>query len=265
MEVRKTPFFPFACTLVKKNLASAAAYRASFLGQVFFMALNNTIFLAFWWLFFQRFQSLGQWRLHDLLALYGMAAFAFGLSAVFFGNAVRLSTFIVNGTLDAYLALPRNPLLHIIMSRMSPAAVGDMIFGFILVFFFTPTSWTKIPLFLVLGLLGAIVFVSFAIIAHSLSFFLGSAEGIGRLLHEAVLTFSLYPESIYSGWVHTLLYTVFPAAFMSHVPVKLLQQLSWSTLLTLVFATAFWAIAAQAFFRYGLSRYESGNLIAPKS
>ena len=265
MEVKKTSFLPFAATLVRKNLASAAAYRASFLGQVFFMFLNNTFFLAFWWLFFKRFQSLGQWQLHDLLALYGMAAFAFGLSAVLFGNAVRLSSFIVNGTLDAYLALPRDPLLHIIMSRMSPAAMGDMFFGIILVFFFTPTSWTKLPLFILLGVLGAIVFVSFAIVAHSLSFFFGSAEGVGRLLHEAVLTFSLYPESIFSGWVHTLLYTVFPAAFMSHVPVKLLQELSWSTLFSLIVVTGLWALAAWSFFRYGLRRYESGNLIAPKS
>ena len=265
MEVRTTSFFPFAATLVSKNLASAAAYRASFLGQVFFMALNNTIFLAFWWLFFQRFQSLGQWRMQDLLALYGMAAFAFGLSAVFFGNAVRLSSFIINGTLDAYLALPRDPLLHIIMSRMSPAAVGDMFFGFILVFFFTPISWTKIPLFLFLGILGAIVFVSFAIIAHSLSFFMGSAEGIGRLLHEAVLTFSLYPESIYSGLgSYTSLYS-FPSSFHESRPVKLLQNLTWQTLATLLLATSLWALAARAIFRYGLSRYESGNLIAPKS
>jgi len=265
MEARRPRFWPFAATMIRTNLASAAAYRASFVGQAVFMMLNNTIFLAFWWVFFERFRQIGEWRLTDLLTLYGTAAFAFGLSAVLLGNCTRLSSFIVQGSLDAYLTLPRDPLLHILMSRMSPAALGDMVFGVILVFLFTPTGVVKFPLFVVVGVLGAIVFASFAVMAHSLSFFFGSAEGVGKLLHEAVLTFSLYPERIFGGTMHLALYTVLPAAFMSHVPVRLLHEPSASLLAGLAAAAAVWAIAAWGFFHYGLRRYESGNLVAPRT
>lgn len=265
MEAKRLRTWPFVATLIKMNLASAAAYRVSFLGQLLFMMLNNAIFLIFWWIFFTRFQRLGDWQLPDLLALFGTAAFAFGLSAVFMGNATRLGRFIVDGSLDAYLTVPRSPLLHILMSRMSPAAAGDMLFGITLFLCFTPDGLVKLPIFLLVGCLGAVTFVSFAVCAHSLTFFFGSAEGIGRLLHEAILTFSLYPETIFQGWSHALLFTALPAAFMSHLPVRMLRNPSPQVLLVLVIGAGCWAGLALAFFRYGLRHYESGNLVAPRS
>ena len=255
---------PFLWTLFRTNLLSAVQYRISFLGQVVFMMLNNTIFLLFWWLFFKRFDSVGSWQLEDMMTLFALAAIAFGLAATLAGNGVRLSSFIVTGGLDAFLTLPRSPLLHILFSRSAASAIGDVIFGLIVLFCFTKVSWTSLLLALIAGALGAVVFTSFAVIAHSLCFYLGSADGIGRMLQESLMTMSLYPEAIFSIKMRVLLYTIIPAGFMSYIPVHVVKEGAVSHLIVLALATVCWAKLAVFIFYCGLERYESGNLVTTR-
>ena len=245
-------------------MLSALQYRISFLGQVSFMMLNNTIFLLFWWLFFKRFESVGQWQLEDMLTLFALSALAFGLATTVAGNAVRLSKFIVTGGLDAFLTLPRSPLLHILMSRSAASAIGDVFFGLIVLFCFAKVSWTRLPLALVASALGAFVFVSFAVIVHSLCFYLGSAEGVGRMLHETLMTLSLYPETIFSMKMRVLLYTILPAGFMSYVPVHAVKEASLTHMFFLALVAALWVNLAIHVFYRGLERYESGNLVTTR-
>ena len=266
MVVKKTPkrLLPFVWTLLQTNLLSAIQYRISFLGQVVFMFLNNTIFLLFWWLFFERFQAVGNWQLPDMMVLFGLSAFAFGLATTIAGNCVRLSNFIVTGALDAYLTLPRSPLLHILLSRMAASAIGDVIFGVIIFLCFTNVPWSSLPLFLLAGAMGAVVFVSFSVIVHSLCFYLGSAQGVGRMLHETLLTLSLYPETIFSAKMRVVLYTLLPAGFMSYVPVRIVREQTLAHLILLGLVTFVWVVLATKVFTKGLELYESGNLVTTR-
>jgi ABC-2 type transport system permease protein len=265
MEARRPRFLPYVAALMTANVRAATAYRVSFLGQVVFMMLNNAIFLVFWWIFFDRFGRLGDWRLGDMLLLFGLGAFSFGLASTFLGNCTRLPGLVVNGELDTVLSLPRDPLLHLLMRRMSVPAVGDVVFGFLLVALFSPLPATRLPLFVILGAAGAVIFASFAVVAGSLTFFAGSSERTGRLLHEALLSFSLYPDSIFGARVNALFYTALPAAFMTHLPARLLRDLTPAGVAAMAGAALLWALTARAAFRAGLRRYESGNLVLPSS
>ncbi|MBI4859048.1 MAG: ABC-2 family transporter protein [Candidatus Riflebacteria bacterium] len=262
---RRGPGLAFVVEIVRLNLMSGMAYRVSFLSQVVFMMINNAVFLAFWWIFFQRFQSVRGWGLHDVLVLFAVSAAGFGLAVVLFGNAVRLSTLIQQGEIDYYLTLPPDPLLHLLMTRMLLSGLGDLVFGVLLYALFVPSGPGSLALFLALVPVSACVFTSFCVIAHSLTFFIGSAEGISRFLSEALLTFSLYPDSLFSGTVKLLLFTLIPAGFMSYLPVQLLRSFSWSTFVGAVTAALLMAWTARTVFYAGLRRYESGNLVAPRS
>jgi ABC-2 type transport system permease protein len=61
--------------------------------------------------------------------------------------------------------------------------------------------------------------------------------------------------------IRILLYTLIPAAFVGSVPATLLNDFDWGRLAMMAAFTAGITLAAWAVFRWGLRRYESGNLV----
>ena len=104
---------------LRHNLMSAMAYRGAFLLQAFGMALNDTMLLFFWWMLFTKLPQLRGWDLSQVATLYGVTAVGFGGATIVCGNAFRVAQVITSGDLDYYLVLPADPLLHLLVSRMS--------------------------------------------------------------------------------------------------------------------------------------------------
>ncbi len=246
---------------LRHNLMSAMAYRGAFLLQVFGMMLNNTMLLFFWWILFTRLPTLHGWNLTQVLILYAIVAFGFGLANVVCGNAFLVARIIVRGDLDYYLALPADPLLHLLVSHMSVSAWGDMAFGLIVFLGAAPNRWIGLPLFLLLGLLSGLILIAFSVLVGSLAFWVGNADNLAAQAVNAIITFGLYPVEIFPGTVQLLLYTLIPAAFIGSMPAGLLSEFSWGRLGLLLAVTAGMILLARAVFTWGLRRYESGNLV----
>ncbi|MBI3977662.1 MAG: ABC-2 family transporter protein [Chloroflexi bacterium] len=187
---------------------------------------------------------------------------AYGLAVTVFGNSIQLATVIAQGQLDYYLALPKNALLHVLVSRMSLSGWGDLGFGLVAFAIAGQLDPAWIALAALLVLTSAAIFVAFQVLVGSLAFFVGNAEVASTQAQGALLMFSTYPGPIYRGWVKLLLFTAIPAAFMAHVPVELLRAFDPLLFAALLgFTVGLWA-AALLVFRAGLRRYESGNLIS---
>jgi ABC-2 type transport system permease protein len=250
---------------VRHNLMSAMAYRGAFLLQVFGMVLNDAMLLFFWWVLFTRLPSLRGWNLTQVMTLYGILAFGFGAATVVCGNAFHVARVIARGDLDFYLALPADPLTHLLVSRMSLPAWGDMLFGLLVFLVAAPGQWRSLPLFLLLGLLAGIAFVAFAVLVGSLAFWIGNADNLADQAINALITFGLYPVEIFPRVVQFLLYTVIPAAFVGSLPAQLLAEFDWRKLLAVLAFSAGITLAARLVFRRGLRRYESGNLVTART
>jgi len=246
---------------LRHNLMSAMAYRGAFLLQVFGMVLNNSMLLFFWWILFSRLPTLKGWDLAQVMTLYGIVAFGFGVANVVCGNAFMVARIIVRGDLDYYLALPADPLVHLLVSRMTLSAWGDLLFGLVVFLAAAPGRWGSLPLFLLLGLLAGLVFVAFGVLVGSLAFWVGNADNLASQAINALITFGLYPVEIFPGAVQWLLYTLIPAAFVGSLPAGLLSDFHWGRLGVLVSFTAGIMLVAWVVFRWGLRRYESGNLV----
>jgi ABC-2 type transport system permease protein len=246
---------------LRHNLMSAMAYRGAFFLQVFGMALNDAMLLFFWWVLFTRLPALHGWTLTQVMTLYSVVAFGFGLATVVCGNAPLLARTVVRGDLDYYLALPADPLVHLLVSRMSLPAWGDLVFGLLIFLIVAPSRWVSLPLFLLLGLLTGLIFVAFSVLVGSLAFWVGNADNLAAQSINAILTFSLYPAEIFPAAVRVLLYTLIPAAFVGSMPAGLLNNFNPRRLAILVAFTAGILLVARAVFQRGLRRYESGNLV----
>lgn len=252
----------FFATYVRCNLQIALEYRISFLAQVFAMALNDAMWIMFWAMFFTRFPVVRAYGFGDVVTVWSLAALSFGLATAFFGGATRYASQVARGGLDFFLVLPKPVLIHLVVSRMSVSAWGDVLFGLVAYLLLARPAPATFGLFLLLTLFATAIFVAFAILTNALAFWLGNAEGFAQQMMNALVTFSVYPSTLFSGVVKVLLFTVIPAGFIAYVPVELLRAWDWWLASALVGAAAGGLALATAVFYAGLRRYESGNLLA---
>ncbi len=252
----------FLRTLAGINLASAMEYRASFLSQMVGMFINNGIYFVFWLIFFERFGTIRGYNIEEIYLLFAFVTFGYGIAYTFAGNTGgNLAYLIAQGRLDYYLVFPRNVLMHVVFSRMHVTAVGDLSFGLLAYLFTGRFHPIEIGLFLVSSVCVALILSAFAVIVGSLAFFLGNTQYASQQLNMTMITFSLYPNSLFSGAARFMLYTIIPAAFVGAVPVQIVQGRDGLLLLGLVgVATLMWGVATAVFYT-GLRRYESGSAI----
>jgi len=249
----------FLLALWKADWQGAMEYRGAFITQVVMMMLNNAFYFVFWVIFFERVGSIGGWGLADMYVLFGVAAGAFGLVSFLFGNAFNLSDVIARGRLDYYLSLPRPVLLHALASRSIPSGLGDFLYGFLSFLasgLFSPESFAR---FLLGILLAACVFAGFMIIVNSLAFWLGNATGLANLGTNAMVSFALYPISLFENPTRLILFTLIPAALMGSVPAELIHGFDWSALGQLTLGAVGFLGLAILVFHLGLRKYESGS------
>lgn len=251
----------FARALMATNIKASFALRGAFLLQAGFMVANNLLFFVFWWLFFDRFEEVGGWRLHDVAALFGLVACAFGSAVVFAAGLKDLARMIVEGDLDPFLTQPKSLLLNATASKTQPSGWGDILSGLILLSYSGYLHWTSLPLLLVAVGASATVFIATGVIMHSAAFWLGRIETLARTMWEFLVAFSSYPRPIFAGALKWVLFSVIPAGFIGFLPVELMRDFQWSGLAMVIGGACFYAGLARWVFAAGLRRYESGSRI----
>ncbi len=245
----------------KLSLLSAMEYKFNFIMQTVGMFVNDIFWLLLWWLLFTRFEAINDWVFKDMLVLYSIATVSFGVSTAFFYGARRLYKTIAEGRLDYYLALPKNVLFHSSL-RTSYSACGDILFGLMLVPF--SISLSQVPLYVYFVICGSVLFTAITIIFNSLAFYIGNAERARQTGDEAFMSFAMYPFSAFGGATKFFLLTIFPAGFVTGIPVEVMREFNWMWFsLTGIVAFLFLGIAIVLFYK-GLKRYESGNLMYAK-
>ncbi|PEJ68556.1 ABC transporter permease [Bacillus wiedmannii] len=252
--------FIFLKQLVFVNLSSNMEYRFNFILQIIFMNINNGIYIIFWLLFFDKFQNVNGWTMSDMYFLYSVVTTGFGLAMIFCGNAPYLANIISMGKLDSYLILPKNVLLHVLCSRMSIKAIGDVTFGFLILMISEINSVAAILMWIISTVFIAVIFVSFYAIFGTLAFWLGKANLIQEQAGNALLTFSLYPQTIYDNIAKFLMFTLLPAGFVGMIPVSLIKSFNMKNFLLLGSFSLFISGVLVFMFYVGLRKYESSNI-----
>jgi len=248
----------------KFNLQAAMEYRVSFITQAFGMALNNAFFIFFWWIIFNKVSTIGGYGFKEVMVIWALAASTFGFLHIFFGNVRQMTKMIINGELDTYLLQPKNVYVNVHCSRMVVSAWGDFIYGFILIIIVYGFDPLKLLLFTLFTAAGGLLTGAVMASADTLTFYIGDASAVTRLVAEFLINFSLYPDSIFRREVKWVMYSLLPAGFIVFVPFRLLTAFSWYGLLGLLAIDTAYIILGYLFFMRGLKRYESGNLITTK-
>jgi ABC-2 type transport system permease protein len=251
----------FLLALWKANLISAMEYRTAFLTQAFGMFLNNAAYFVFWVIFFNRFKEVRGWVLIDMVFLFGVVATAFGLSVYLFGNITTIADIIANGRLDYYLALPRPVLIHVLASRSIASGFGDFLYGLTSFAIARQFTLPTIGRFILAVSLSVTIFLSFLVIVQSLTFWFGNTSMLTFQVTNAIITFSIYPTTLFDGTAKFLLLTIIPAGFVGAIPAEFIRAFTWTQLFQMLGAATIFFSLSMLLFHKGLSRYESGSAI----
>ena len=244
---------------LRNAVAETGSNRAALVSQMSIMVLNDIVWVLFWALFFRRVGTVRGWDGERILLLLSVLTCAGGIALGVLANARRVGNMAVDGDLDGVLALPVPPLAHLLLRRVEAINVGDLVFG--LALFASTGSHTVARTAVFVGAVIAVatLLTGFLVLTGSLAFFIGRNEG-GELGFHAMLLLGAYPVDVFAGAVKVVLYTVVPAAFVSSVPARLIEDFDLGPALGLAGVAGLFAFAGWATFTLGLRRYTSGSL-----
>jgi ABC-2 type transport system permease protein len=248
--------------MTKLSILSAMEYRTSFLLQVFGMVVNDIGLLAAWAIFFRAFPSIHGWGFKEMALLYGISTANYALVAIFCGGGREIARAITQGELDYYLTLPKNVLWQVLVGRTDITALGDLIFGIGVYIISGYTQPQQVLMYALITVVTAVALGAFILLAESMTFYLGNFEDTADDLINALMGLCMYPQNVYSGLLKLLTFSVLPAFFIATVPIRIIEQFSWSDLALVSLFTLALAWLAAWTFTNGLKRYESGNLIS---
>lgn len=244
---------------VRNAFAEVVAKPVALAAQMVVMMINDAVWVVFWVLFFDRVGTLGGWDRDSILLLQAVLTTAGGLSLGLLANARRIGVMAVQGDLDAVLALPVAPLPFVLLRRIEPVNLGDLAFGVGLFAIAGHPTVERTVVFVLVVLASATLLTGFLVLTGALAFFTGRSES-GELGFHSMLLLGAYPVDLFAGAIRILLFTVVPAAFVSAVPARLIEELDAGRALALTGAAATFAVAATVTFSLGLRRYTSGSV-----
>lgn len=252
----------FATALVGTSVRSAMAERGAFIMRALLMAVNNAIFFSFWIVLLWRVPSIRGYELGDIAVLYGVVAAAHGLAVFVAGGIQYLARVIHDGELDALIAQPKPTLLYAVGLRSQPSGLGDIVSGMAMIALSGRVGLPGIPVVILASAAGAAVLVATAVLLHSAAFWLGRTESASRQLYDMTLFFSLYPDTLFTGPMRWLLFTLIPAGFVGYLPADLIRSASPGTAVVLVLGAGIYVALAAWMFQRGLRTYSSGSRFA---
>lgn len=243
------------------NVKESVSNKKSFIIQTIAMFINNFVFILFWQILFNnKGGSINGINIQDILFLWSIPTIGYGITFFCFGGIDTLCKDIADGNLDIYLTKPKNSLISTLTSRSVLSAMGDLIFGLVCGAIAVKLNLIKMLLLIILGTIAGILTTSILTCIRLLSFWLGDiSNAANKYTHSLFITLTIYPEQMFPGIINFLMYTVIPAAYVAHIPIKLMRNFSIIGVGTLLIATVFFTTLMFVMYNKGIKKYESGN------
>lgn len=257
----KTNIFNFSKYMmycIKCNISAAINDRKSFIIQTLFMFLNNFVWLGFWFILFYNSESgnINGVTLMDIIYLWSIPTISYGICFFVFGGVEDLSYMIANKELDNALTKPKHSLISVITSSAKSSAVGDILYGLVLGIFAVQFNPLKYILLVLISIVGALGFLGICIIVHSFAFWFGDISKTSKMYtHNLLLTLTIYPKEMFTGFIKIMMYTLIPAMYVAHIPVELVKDFSFSLLIFEIIVVTLILIISVKVYEKGLEKY----------
>lgn len=213
--------------LLRLGIASATQYRLDFALTAFGAVCYEAVSLAFVGVVVYAFGSIGGWGFAEIAFIYGIRTLGHALHGIVSGQLWSTDSVVRQGEFDRYLLRPVNPLVQLLTRRFQVTAVGDIVFGLVVLIVTAtaaPIDWSPWRIgYLIAAVAGSALTESAVMLAvASLSFRLLVVNPILSVADTAFVTFGPYPLSVLPRAVAWILTVVIPLAFTAFFPAAIL-------------------------------------------
>lgn len=199
-------------------------YRFSFFVNLFVQVFAYAVTFINMWLLFNKINNLNGWTFNQVIFLWNLNVFSYGICGLFISAPTRsIEGLVQSGNFDMLLTKPISPLLHLLLKNLSPIflahiAMSCVIFAAFFHRYNIAWSFSKVC-FLILVIIGCVLIQSsIMIISGSLSFWIVKSLAIMNTLTYGLRNFILYPISIYDKFIQIVLTFIIPYAFICYYP-----------------------------------------------
>ncbi len=245
-------------------------YKLSFLLAVFSQLFVTSLGVLGIWVMFNRFGSLGEWGLHEVLVFYGLVNVAFAIADALATGFDRFgSDYIRQGGFDRLLLRPRSVTLQLLGHELALRRLGGFSQGLIVLVWGlghldVPFTITTLLFAVYIVACAVCLFVALFVLQATISFWtVESIEMMNTMTYGGVEA-SQYPFSIYEPWFRHLFTFVVPLACVTYFPVLILLGRDdpvgtsrWFQILCPLTGPAFLVAATWLFERVGVRYYTS--------
>jgi ABC-2 type transport system permease protein len=208
---------------------------------------------------------LAGWSYDEVLFNYGLCAGSYGVAACIASGLWKLDEAIAQGTWDAVVLRPVNPLVYLCAQRMNVLSFVDLAFG-VGILLHASSHWnTSAPQFTVNLLLaiigGTLIRCAFLITAASISFYAERSKQLldgGSMLIER---FSQFPVAILPVALQWVLTYLLPLSWIAYRPTLHIARGDVSFILNPCLISALIGVcllfAASWLFSHAMNRYRS--------
>ena len=261
-------YFSLWYSILKYSLSRDMEYKTNFIGSLFVDAIYYVTWYYFFEVIYSKTTMLGDFDREAILVFLISTFFVDTLFMMLFDGAGYLKEHIRTGSLDFILLRPVNSQFLISFRYIrSYAIVSFIILSIILINIlqlFHPDSLNvfNLSLFFVSLMLGVTIWYCIEFIMSCLTFYFRDFRTGGWLTHE-IMKFSMRPDSIYTGLVRKILFTILPMALVASVPSRILLYGINSTnlkyLCAQIVVVALLFLLTRIFWKNGMKKYESAQ------
>lgn len=252
--------------LVRMRLSHLMVFRFSFFGAFF---VDGTLFAVQILMFsaiYGQVDAIGGWTRGQMLIFIGTFSLINALNmAVFFFGINDIPRKIREGTLDAYVTKPVNPLLRLTFESVNPGSLPLIPLSLVIVLSGVREAGVAVDAGLALAyaamvLLMTLLWYDMELIVRTLPFFTLSIRGADQLEGTALDLCMKVPGTLFRGAFRLVFCLLVPYGVMSTVPTQLLTRTlsPAGALYALLLCTSFTAFAL-LFWRFGLRHYKSAG------
>jgi ABC-2 type transport system permease protein len=211
--------------LLGAQLCSQMQYRTAFVFDVISTMLFTITEFGALALTFQRFPSIGGWNVLEVMFLYGLVEFSFGLMDMIFAgfDPPRFAEHIRKGTLDQFLLRPSSLYVQIFGSDFTLRRIGRLLLSagiFAYAVIHLEVHWTLEKIvylpFVILGMV--LFFGGLFIVGATITFWTIESTEAMNILTYGGSSLIQYPMNIYNEWLRQFFTFVVPALFLNYQP-----------------------------------------------
>ncbi|MFT4235395.1 MAG: ABC-2 family transporter protein [Microbacterium sp.] len=253
-------------TLYASRIRSQATFKVSFFAELLGQALVVATEFMELWVILAQTQQLGGLTLPRVALVYGMAAFAFGIADMFFGEIDGLSDQIKSGRLEVLLIRPVPLLLQLSSLDLNLRRLGRIVTGLALylvslVLCGVEPTLPHVLLAVIAPLAGAAIFGALLTMAGAMQFWLVDGREFANAFTYGGNYVAGTPAAVFALPMRVFFTFVIPATLVAYAPALALLGLdgpafvpSWAGWLGAPVAVVVWGVAAIVW-RAGVRRY----------